>query len=51
MTNFLKKAKDLDHKIINGETMFLYQAQKAFELWHEIVPNIDLNLINFLKND
>jgi shikimate dehydrogenase len=51
MTNFLKKAKDLDHKIINGETMFLYQAQKAFELWHEIVPDIDLNLINFLKND
>ena len=51
LTNFLQKAKNLGHRIINGETMFLYQAQKAFELWHNISPKIDNNLINYLKND
>jgi len=51
MTNFLEKAKNLGHQILNGETMFLYQAQKAFELWHNISPKIDKLLINQLKND
>ncbi len=51
MTNFLEKAKNCGHQILNGEKMFLYQAQKAFELWHKISPKIDNNLINYLKND
>ena len=51
MTNFLEKAKNLGHQILNGETMFLYQAQKAFELWHNISPKIDKLLIDQLKND
>jgi shikimate dehydrogenase len=50
-TNFLKKASNLGHKIINGENMFLYQAQKAFHLWHNILPKIDKKLLNFLYND
>ena len=51
ITNFLKKAKNHGHQILNGETMFLYQAQKAFELWHGISPKIDNSLINYIKND
>ena len=51
MTNFLKGAKNHEHQISNGEKMFLYQAQKAFELWYGFSPKIDNVLINFLKND
>ncbi len=51
MTNFLKKAKKHGHQIMNGEKMFLFQAQKAFELWHSILPKIDNILIDLLKND
>ena len=49
MTNFLEKAKNHGHQILNGENMFLYQAQKAFELWHNISPKIDNFLIDYLK--
>jgi len=49
MTNFLKKAKINGHQILNGETMFLYQAQKAFEIWHNISPKIDNDLVEFLR--
>ena len=51
MTNFLEKAKKHGHQILNGEKMFLYQAQKAFKLWHNISPKIDNILIDYLKND
>ena len=30
--------------------MFLYQAQKAFNIWHNIEPDIDEETINLLKN-
>ena len=50
-TNFLKKAKSFGHNILNGETMFIYQAQKAFEIWHNLTPKIDSRLIEILKND
>ena len=46
---FLKKAKKRGHKTLNGETMFLYQAQKAFEIWHNISPKIDNDLVEFLR--
>ena len=49
MTNFLISAKKLGHNILNGEEMLLYQAQKAFEIWHGILPNIDKELINIFK--
>ena len=51
MTSFLIDAEKLGYKIINGRDMFLYQAQKAFSLWHNITPEIDENLINHLYND
>jgi shikimate dehydrogenase len=50
-TNFLKDAKNKGHKIQNGKMMFIYQAQKAFELWHGFSPQIDDELINYMKND
>ncbi len=32
-TKLMKTAKRLGHRIINGETMLLYQGAKAFEIW------------------
>ena len=51
ITNFLNEAKKSGHKIINGKMMLLFQAQKAFEIWHGFLPKIDNNLIKFLDND
>ena len=50
-TNFLKNAEELGHKVLNGKTMFIYQAQKAFEIWHNKLPLVDNDLIKFLYND
>lgn len=50
-TNFLLEAEKKDHKIINGREMFLYQAQKAFNLWHNLTPKVDKKLIKYLYND
>jgi len=51
VTNFLDQAKKSGHKIINGKMMLVFQAQKAFEIWHGILPKIDKNLLEFLNND
>ena len=40
-TNFLRKAEQNGHRIENGKMMFVYQAHKAFTLWHKILPKID----------
>ena len=50
-TIFLLEAEKKGHKVINGRDMFLYQAQKAFNLWHNLTPKIDDLLINYLYND
>ena len=50
-TKFLELAKHLGHNTLNGKSMFLYQAQKAFQIWHDIVPKIDKNILNFFEND
>ncbi len=44
-TNFLKFGKNLGNKIQNGQLMFIYQAQAAFELWHGIRPLINNDVI------
>ena len=51
ITGFLDKAKKLGHKIINGKMMLLFQAQKAFEIWHGFLPKIDNDLLVYLDND
>ena len=47
-TNFLKNAKKYGGITKNGKMMFIYQAQKAFYIWHKIVPEVDNETINLL---
>tara|TARA_B110000495_G_C22979150_1_gene575427 strand:+ start:715 stop:1545 length:831 start_codon:yes stop_codon:yes gene_type:complete len=43
-TTMLKNFKNNKIKTFNGMEMFLFQGQKAFSLWNNIVPNIDEEL-------
>ena len=47
-TNFLKNAKKYGGTTRNGKMMFIYQAQKAFFIWHKVIPKIDSETINLL---
>ena len=47
-TFFLRKAKEFGAQIENGKMMFIYQAQRAFFTWHNILPVVDGETINFL---
>ena len=47
-TNFLKKAKEMNHSTENGRMMFIYQAHQSFTIWHKIMPKIDANTIKIL---
>jgi shikimate dehydrogenase len=47
-TNFLKHAKKYGGITKNGKMMFIYQAQKAFFIWHKLVPEVDNETINLL---
>src|SRR6056300_1964161 len=47
-TNFLKIGKELGNKTLNGKLMFIYQAFSAFNIWHELEPDIDKNVIKLL---
>ncbi len=49
-TEFSSEALKHENMYENGLQMFLHQAQKAFKIWHNIEPNIDDNLINFMKS-
>ena len=44
----MKKGKDLGNKIENGKKMFIFQAAKAFKIWHDIQPNVDDEVIKLL---
>ncbi len=50
-TKFLNMAKKNLNQTENGKTMFLYQAQLAFEIWHGFKPEIDSKVIELLEND
>ena len=45
-TNFLNKAKLYGNKTVNGKMMFIFQAQLAFKIWHNILPKVTDNLLN-----
>ena len=45
-TKFLSKAKQFGNQIENGKMMFIYQAQLAFKIWHNILPKINNNLLD-----
>ena len=47
-TNFLLKGEELGNRIENGKMMFIYQAQLAFKIWHNILPKVHNKL---LEND
>jgi len=47
-TNFLKNAKKYGGITKNGKMMFIYQAQKAFFIWHNVAPEVDNETINLL---
>ena len=49
-TNFSKAGNNTGNIIENGLNMFLFQAQKAFSIWHDIEPKIDEKVIKFLKS-
>ena len=40
-TNFLKTGKELGNKTENGKKMFIYQAAEAFQIWHDVQPEIN----------
>jgi shikimate dehydrogenase len=48
-TNFLRKAKEFGAHTENGKMMFIYQAQKAFFIWHNILPVVDDETLNLLN--
>ena len=48
-TKFLEKAKKIGKKIENGKSMFIYQALKAFEIWHGIRPEINTEVTDLIK--
>lgn len=50
-TNFLKEARLNNHIAENGSMMFIYQAHQAFTIWHNIMPKIDDELIEFLNEE
>ena len=47
-TNFLKEARLRGNNIMNGQRMFLNQAIYAFNLWTNITPEIDDEVIKLL---
>jgi len=50
-TNFLKRAEKTENKTENGKMMFIYQAQLAFNIWTNIMPKIDSDVIKLLNDD
>ena len=50
-TNFIKKARNKGCVVQNGLMMFINQAAESFKAWHNVMPNIDKKLIEFLQND
>ncbi|MDC0616250.1 shikimate dehydrogenase [Candidatus Pelagibacter sp.] len=48
-TNFLRRSKEFGAQIENGKMMFIYQAQKAFFIWHNILPLVDDETVNLLE--
>ena len=45
-TKFLSKAKQFGNKVENGKMMFIYQAQLAFKIWHNILPKINEKILD-----
>ena len=44
-TNFLVRGEKSGNQITNGKMMFFYQAQLAFNIWHNIMPKVHNKLL------
>ena len=44
-TKFLSVAEKFGNQIQNGKMMFIYQAQLAFKIWHNVLPKINDKLL------
>tara|TARA_S200000501_G_scaffold155889_1_gene147146 strand:+ start:327 stop:1139 length:813 start_codon:yes stop_codon:yes gene_type:complete len=49
-TEFSETGSKPHNMLENGLNMFLFQAQKAFQIWHNINPEINDDVISFIKN-
>ena len=49
-TDFSEAGNKPGNKIENGLNMFLFQAQKAFSIWHNIEPEINQEVIKYLES-
>jgi len=49
-TEFSEAGSSQNNLCENGLNMFLFQAQKAFNIWHNVEPEINKELVGFLKN-
>ena len=48
-TEFSEAGNAKGNVIENGLNMFLFQGQQAFNIWHNVEPEINKELIEFLK--
>ena len=48
-TKFLENAKKTGKKTENGKSMFVHQAMKAFEIWHNVTPEINKEVLDLIK--
>ena len=48
-TIFLKRAKLFGNRTENGKMMFIYQAHQAFTTWHNLMPEIDDEVIKLIE--
>ena len=42
----MKKYLVIGNQIENGKIMFIYQAQLAFKIWHNILPKVSDKLLD-----
>ncbi len=49
-TEFSEAGNAKGNLIENGLNMFLFQGQQAFNIWHNVEPEINEELIKFLRN-
>lgn len=47
-TDLLNSAKNKQFQYVTGVGMLVYQAQKAFEIWTDILPDVDKKLMDAL---
>ena len=50
-TDFSEAGNKSQNILENGLYMFLFQAQKAFSIWHNVEPEINQDVIKFLKSN